>query len=220
MQRDAVHAVPTSASDLAIPMRFEAAIDGPPRRAAVIGAKAPAGRDGDEDALRIARSRMMVCRHMPPAPGCQRSPFRRPQRREFIPRRPAIGDLKRPASSTPRRRCPDRMSEGSKMPHALEFPRVLGAVVPFVRADFARVEESDCCGPLPKSSGVGTPEPSGVAHGFAAVVRPLDDLPKPPAGLRAKMRSGFTGEPFEVIHLPAREVRPVDFPGGALCRLR
>src|SRR5512144_3345981 len=54
-----------------------------------------------------------------------------------------------------------------------------------------------------------------VAHRLprrAAVVRALDQLPEPTAGLR-RVQPGRVGRgPLDVVDLPAREVRPADLP--------
>jgi hypothetical protein len=85
---------------------------------------------------------MMVCRHMPPAPGCQCGPVPWPRRPEsscqFWP--PSV-ERNSAASSTPgvdRVRIGER---GLQMPDALELPGMRRAVVPLVRAGDAVVDE-------------------------------------------------------------------------------
>src|SRR5438477_12332107 len=60
----------------------------------------------------------------------------------------------------------------------------------------------------------------GVAAGrlpcFSAIVGALDDLTEPTARLRREDAVRLGGRAFEVIHLPAREMRAVDFPPLAL----
>src|SRR5260370_39841569 len=42
--------------------------------------------------------------------------------------------------------------------------------------------------------------------GFAAVIRSLDDLPEPAAGLRGVESIGVDGRTLQMVHLPAREM--------------
>ena len=80
-------------------------------------------------------SSRMVCRHMPPAPGCQRWPFPwLAQSRELVPGLSAVGRAEQ-------RGILDAGVDGVRIgqrrlevPDALELPRVLRAVVPLVRA--------------------------------------------------------------------------------------
>ena len=81
MHGDVVHTV----ADFGVRVRefqlgVQPLVDRLPGLAAVIGAEGARRRDGDEDALGSLGSRTMVCRHMPPAPGCHRWPLaaRRP----------------------------------------------------------------------------------------------------------------------------------------------
>src|SRR6266851_6592549 len=57
---------------------------------------------------------------------------------------------------------------------------------------------------------------SGLMPGFAAIVGALDHLPEPTAGLRRVNSIGISRRSFEVIHLPAGEMRPADVPFFAL----
>src|SRR6516225_5917787 len=86
------------------------------------------------------------------------------------------------------------------MPDTFEFPRVLGAVVPLMSAGDAVVLKL-VTGGLP---------------GFSAVVRALDHLAEPAAGLRRIQTIRFGGRGFNVINLPTPEVRSADFPPLAL----
>src|SRR4051794_23088658 len=71
-----------------------------------------------------------------------------------------------------------------EMPDALKLPRVLGAVVPFVRANLAFVHELVA---LAFGTAVRAAQLLGTAAGrlpgFAAVVGALNDLAEPTAGL-------------------------------------
>ena len=89
---------------------------------------------------------------------------------------------------------------GLQMPDALELPWVRRAVVPLVCAWNAVINEF-------------------VPHrfpGFAAVVRPLDHLPRPSARLRRVQPIRVNRRAFEVIHLPARKMWTRDVPLFAL----
>ena len=87
-----------------------------------------------------------------------------------------------------------------EMPDALELPGVLRAVVPLVSAGIAVVLELVADG-LP---------------GLAAVVRALDHLPEPAAGLRRIEPVRVGRRALEVVDLPAREVGAADLPLLAL----
>ena len=73
---------------------------------------------------------------------------------------------------------------------------MLRAVVPLVRAGRALVVEL-----------VADRRPSP-----AAIVRALDLLAKPAAGLRSVEAIGIDGRALQMVDLPAREVRAADFP--------
>ncbi len=86
------------------------------------------------------------------------------------------------------------------MPDAGEFPRVGRAVVPLVGAWHAFVNEL-----IP-----------GWLPGLPAIVRALDDLPKPAGGLRGVNASRVDRRTLEVIDFPAAEMRSADLPLLAL----
>ena len=115
------------------------------------------------------RSRMIVCRHMPPAPGCQRRPGPvGAQPGQLAPGLPAVGGLEQPGVLHPgvdRVRVVERRLQ---MPHPGELPRVRRAVVPLMRARLTVVAEV-VADRLPAR---------------AAVVRALDQLAEPAAALR------------------------------------
>src|SRR5207249_12227352 len=97
------------------------------------------------------------------------------------------------------------------MPDPLELPRMLGAVVPLVRARDAVVNEfvtfthrhtlRTCCRPATRR-----------VPGFAAVVGTLNDLSEPRAGLRLVQPVLINRRTFHVINLPARKMRAVNLP--------
>ena len=97
----------------------------------------------------------------------------------------------------------DRVGIGERrfeMPDALELPGVLRAVVPLVSAGYAVVLEL-VADRLPR---------------LAAVVRALDHLPEPAAGLRRIQPVRVGRRALQVVDLPAREVRAADIPPLAL----
>ena len=86
-------------------------------------------------------SRRMVCRHMPPAPGCQRCPLALRKPGKLLPGLAAVGGAEHRRVL---RAGIDRVGVGQRrfeMPDALELPRMLRAVVPLVRAGHAVVDE-------------------------------------------------------------------------------
>ena len=87
-----------------------------------------------------------------------------------------------------------------EVPDTLELPRMLRAIVPLVSAGNALIIEFV----------------AGGFPGFSAVIRALDHLAKPAAGLRGIQTIRFNGRAFDVINLPTGEVRSVDFPPIAL----
>src|SRR5580704_10840439 len=108
------------------------------------------------------------------------------------------------------------------MPHSLEFPRMLRAVVPLMRgqrlAAFRRavVNELVARGFWRTGRGRFSGGRSGLMPGFAAVVGALNDLPKPAARLRGVDSIGVSGRSFHVINLPSRKMWAGDFPIFAL----
>src|SRR5206468_4375040 len=97
------------------------------------------------------------------------------------------------------------------MPDPLELPRMLGAVVPLVRARDAVVNEfvtfthrhtlRSCCRPATRR-----------VPRFAAVIGTLNNLPEPGARLRRVEPVLINRRTFHVINLPARKMRAVIFP--------
>ena len=95
-----------------------------------------------------------------------------------------------------------------EVPHALELPRMLRAVVPFVRAGVAFVHEFVALG---LRAAVGAAQflwsAAGRLPGLAAVVGALDDLAEPAAGLRRVNAIRVHRRAFEMVDFPAREMR-------------
>ena len=114
-----------------------------------------------------------------------------------------------------------RVGEGRlEMPHALELPGPLGAVIVLVGRQRPAGLGRDVIGEL-----VALALGRSIRHGRrlarrcaglvprgSAVVGALDDLPEPSAGLRRVDAVGVGRRPLDVVDLPAREVRTVDLP--------
>src|SRR4051812_33779105 len=114
-----------------------------------------------------------------------------------------------------------RIGEGGlEVPDAFEFPWVLCAVVPHMGrerlAGFRRNVISEFVAlPFRHSVRRGrrlARRQSRLEPGFSAIIRPLDDLPEPRAGLRGINSVRIDWRCLEVIHLPPREKRPVYLP--------
>ena len=111
----------------------------------------------------------------------------------------------------------DRVRIGQRrlqMPDALELPGMRRAVVPLVRGSGLPVRDAyDELVALAWGTWVG--RPPGLP-GLAAVVRALDHLPEPAAGLRRIQPIRIGGRSLQVVNLPARKVRAADLPLFAL----
>ena len=175
----------------------EAAVDGLPGLAAVVGAKGSGGRDGDDDSLRVGGvEENGVKAHAAGSglPGGAGAVFAKAG--EFEPGVAAIGRLEE---------CcvfgsgVDGVGGGEgrlEMPDALELPWVRRAVVPLMRSWDAVVEELVADG----------------GPGEAAVVGALDYLSEPAGGLRGVDAVRVYWRTFEVVDLPAGEVGAGDGP--------
>ena len=90
------------------------------------------------------------------------------------------------------------------MPDAFEFPGMRRAVVPLVRAGDAVIDEvvafalGRAVGSCRRLAG----RRAGLLPGFAAVVRALNDLPEPTAGLGCIQPVCVNGRAFDVVQLP------------------
>ena len=154
---------------------------------------------------------------MPPAPGCQRWLLALRKSGKFLPRLAAVGRLE---NRRVLRAGVNRVRIGGRrleMPDAFEFPRMLRAVIPHMRAHFAFVNKLVA---LAFGQTFGAFQFFRAAArrvpGLAAVVRTLDDLAEPAARLRRVNAVRVNRRAFEVIHFPARKMRPADFPILAL----
>jgi hypothetical protein len=99
------------------------------------------------------------------------------------------------------------------MPDALELPGMLRAVVPLMCARNTVVNELVTLGfwhAIRTFQFLRTA--ARCAPGFATIVRALNDLPKPVAGLRGVDSLGINGRRFHMINFPPREMRAADFP--------
>ena len=146
-------------------------------------------------------SRTIVCRHNPPAPGCQADPEPWPRSPgsscHVCP--PSIGAEQGGVFNT----GVDSVWIGQRrfeMPDSLEFPRMRRPVVPLVSAGDTVVHEL-ITNRLPR---------------LAAIVRPLDDLSEPTAGLRRIQPIRVSRRSLEMVDLPSSKVRPIDVPSFAL----
>src|SRR5258708_2531489 len=113
--------------------RNQSLIDGPPGLSAIVGSECTGGRNGDIDALGVARIQNDgVQAHATRARLPTGSSSVAAQPGEFLPVLPAVGRAKQAGvfySGIDRVRLRDRRFN---MPDALELPRVLRAVVPHV----------------------------------------------------------------------------------------
>src|SRR6266566_9041679 len=102
------------------------------------------------------------------------------------------------------------------MPNTLELPRMLRAVVPLVCARHTIIDELVALG---FRRAVVTFQFLRAAPGrvplFSAVIRALNDLAEPPAGLRCINSVRIDWRTFYVINFPARKMRTADFPSFA-----
>src|SRR5581483_5512876 len=105
---------------------------------------------------------------------------------------------------------------GLQVPHPLELPRMLCAVVPLVRGQRRSRRVVDELVALALGHAVGAlgfaGRRAGLVPGLAAVVGALNDLPEPATRLRSVDAVGIGRRSFEVIELPAGEERAADFP--------
>ena len=114
-------------------------------------------------------SSTIVCRHRPPAPGCQREP--EPCSRSPVQLLPGLAAVDRLEHRGVFDAGVDRVGIGQRrleVPDALELPRMRRAVVPLMRAGHAVVLEL-VADRLPR---------------LAAIVGSLHDLPEPAGALR------------------------------------
>ena len=197
VHRDPVNAVADLGIRIGMYWRLQAPVDRPPGLAAVVGPECARGRDGDEDPIGIARVQQDRVKAQAAGPRVPAGP-------DSCPRKPGSSchDLAAVGRAEQRRVFDSgvhRVGFGQRrleMPHPLELPRVRRAVVPLVGARDAVVDEL-VADRLPR---------------LAAVVGPLNHLAEPAAGLRGVEPVRVGRRAFEVVDLPAAEVRAVDLP--------
>src|SRR5277367_1321644 len=105
------------------------------------------------------------------------------------------------------------------MPHSLELPWMLRAVVPLMRGErLGRGVISELIAlALRRAGHSGLPgRRSRLMPGFATVVRTLNDLPKPSTGLRGVNSLRVNRRSLQVVNFPARKVGAADIPLFAL----
>src|SRR5215469_10622277 len=103
------------------------------------------------------------------------------------------------------------------MPHALELPGMLRTVVPLMRGErrTRRVIDELIALPLrhPARPGGGLAgRRSRLMPCLAAIIRALNNLSEPAAGLRGINAVGIDRRSLQVINLPARKKRPAYTP--------
>src|SRR5260370_20165379 len=179
---------------------FQPAIHRLPCFGAVIGAEGACRRDGDKDSLgTFGMDYDRVQAHAPSA-GLPEMTLGGAQSRKLLPGTAAVHRLDQRRVLRARVHGVRIGQRGLEMPDALELPRVLRSVVPLVRAGNTVVFELIADG----------------FPGFSAVLRTLDHLSKPPAGLRGVQPIRVRGRAFHVVNFPPREVWSADFPPLAL----
>src|SRR5438105_1906695 len=103
------------------------------------------------------------------------------------------------------------------MPYTLEFPRALRAIEMLVGPHFAFVYEFVAFAHRPtlrRDKLLRLASWSGP--GLPAVVRALDDLPEPTAGLGCINPVGIDRRTFQMVHFPPGKMRTVNLPFFAL----
>src|SRR5206468_12119169 len=102
------------------------------------------------------------------------------------------------------------------MPNALELPGMLSAVIPLMCTRDTVVNKFVALAFL---HAVGTFQFLRAAPGripfFSAVIRALNDLAEPPAGLRGINSIRINWRTFYVVNFPACKMRAADFPSFA-----
>jgi hypothetical protein len=209
---DAVNAVAHFRSWVGHEFGAQSAVDRLPRLARIVGAESAGGGDGDEDAagvLGVQKNRVQA------HPTSTRLPARScavlAQAGEFLPGVTAIRGAEESGVFDAGIDDVGIGQGGFEMPDAFEFPGVGFAVVPLVGAGDAVVDEFVA---FTFRYAVGRFCYSAARRFpcFAAVVRALDDLPEPVAGLGSIDAVWVGGGAFEVVDLPAAEVGAGDIP--------
>src|SRR5262249_26798268 len=217
-----VNAVADLGSRVRDELGLQSTVDRPPRLAGIVGAKGARRRDGDEDPSGVARiENDRVQAH----PAGARLPFGTravtAQAGEFLPALATVARAEQGGVLDPGVDGIRIFQRGFEMPHSLELPRVLRAVVKLVRGEglagfgscvvneFVALAHGEAlwarCYPA-----------SGRLPGLAAVARALDHLPGPTTRLRGIQAIRVSWRPLHVIDLQARRLRTADRPLLAL----
>src|SRR6516162_5020536 len=202
-------------------LRVQAAIDGLPRFATVIGSERARGRDGDEDAVRVLRvENDRVQAHAAGAGLPPRASAMTTQAREFLPGFAAVSRAEQSGvlnTGVDGVRVAER---GFEMPDTLEFPGMLRAVVPLMRRErcSGRIVNELVAFAFGHAAWPGrfARRRTRLEPGFSTVVGALNDLTEPAAGLRGVDAIGVDGRALQVVHLPSGKMGTVDFPVLAL----
>ena len=188
--------------------------------AAVIGAESARGRDGDVDPAGVARiENDRVQAHSAGAGLPVGSRAVAAQSGEFLPDLAAVGRAENRGvfhAGVDRVRIGERRFE---VPDALELPGMLRAVIPLMSGKrlpvSAECRKRICCSRR-RHAPAGDLFASRRLPRLAAVVRALDHLPEPAAGLRSIEPVRIGRRSLQVVDLPARKVGAADLPLFAL----
>jgi hypothetical protein len=192
MHRDAVYAMAHFGVGVGkFELRPKSAVDRPPRVAGIVASERASGRDGCIDALRGSTVEQNGVQAHAAGAGLPKLSFGAAETGQFLPCPASVGRFKY-------RRILDTGIDGVgigqrrfEMPHALKFPRTLCAVIMLVR----RKRPSGFCRCIVHEHVAFTLRHTIRPHeilrfrawrvpGLAAIIGPLNDLPKPAARLR------------------------------------
>src|SRR5580698_4070512 len=220
VHRDVVNAVTDFRPRVGNVRRIESTVDRLSGFAGVVGTEGSRCRDGDKDSVRVAgieNDRMQA--HSARAGLPLRAGTVAAQAGEFLPTLAAVGRAKQGSIFDAGVNLIWIGERRFQVPHPLELPRMLGAVIPLMSGErigggvvgefVARALRRTRRGRL--SGGR-----SRLMPGLAAVVGALNDLPEPSARLRSVNAVGIGGRSFQVIHFPSGEMRAADVPLFAL----
>src|SRR5712692_1800190 len=204
VHRDAMDAMAYLSVLIGHRVGVQSTVRGAPRIAGVVGPEDTGGRYGDEHPVGVRRIHDDGVQ-------AQTARARRPARcrlmgtegRQLAPALATVGRLEKRGVLDARVYRVGVALRRFQVPDALELPGMRGAVVPGVRARRALIGELVADG-LP---------------GLAAIVRALQDLAEPTAGLGGIQPVGVSRRSLEVIDLPAREMGALDLP-LLPCRIR
>ena len=191
--------------------RAQATVDGSPALASIFGAKGAGGRNGHKEAARVLMVKKNGMHGHAARAGLPNAAFDPPQAGQFLPGASAVLRFKDGGVFHSRVSRVGIMQRGLDVPDALELPRMLRAVVPFMRSGFALIGEFVA---FALGESVRTLQVFRAATGsvpcFPAVIGTLDDLAKPAAGLRSVDAVRIGRRTFEVIDFPAGKMGAAD----------